>query len=204
MPTGASGGTYYQPRISPDGGRVAVTVRGVDRDDVWLYDLTRETWSRFTSQGNNAFPVWTQDGRRLTYVSDKAGLDNDVPGSHWTGAVRRSDSWRVSGRTIPSLGLVTRPCCSSPCPFVPRRISGSSRSGGERKAAAFLETPFVEGAPALWPDGRCVAYVSGESGRNEIQVRQFPDSGEKLTNLDRRRQRAGLVAERSRAVLSQW
>jgi hypothetical protein len=76
MPTGASGGTYYQPRISPDGGRVAVTVRGVDRDDVWLYELTRETWSRFTSQGNNAFPVWTQDGRRLTYVSDKAGLDN--------------------------------------------------------------------------------------------------------------------------------
>ena len=55
------------------------------------------------------------------------------------------------------------------------------RTGGERKAAAFLETPFVEGAPALSPDGRCVAYVSGESGRNEIQVRQFPDSGEKLT-----------------------
>ncbi len=53
-----------------------MTVRGVDRDDVWLYDLTRETWSRFTSQGNNAFPVWAQDGRRLTYVSDKAGLDN--------------------------------------------------------------------------------------------------------------------------------
>ena len=46
---------------------------------------------------------------------------------------------------------------------------------------AFLETPFGEGAPTFSPDGRWVAYVSNESGRNEIHVRPFPGPGERLT-----------------------
>jgi serine/threonine protein kinase len=180
MPTGASGGTYYQPRISPDGGRVAVTVRGEDRDDVWLYDLTRETWSRFTSQGSNAFPVWAQDGRRLIYVSDKAGLDN----MYWKPLDGRGPEERLVASERPNYPFSWSR--DGALLFVSVSLRAAQdlwvlRTGGERKAAAFLETPFVEGAPALSPDGRCVAYVSGESGRNEIQVRQFPDSGEKLT-----------------------
>jgi serine/threonine-protein kinase len=180
MPTGASGGTYYQPRISPDGGRVAVTVRGVDRDDVWLYDLTRETWSRFTSQGNNAFPVWAQDGRRLTYVSDKAGLDN----MYWKPLDGRGPEERLVASERPNYPFSWSR--DGALLFVSISLRSAQdlwvlRTAGERKADAFLETPFVEGAPALSPDGRCVAYVSGESGRNEIHVRQFPDSGEKLT-----------------------
>ena len=76
QPTGVSGGIYFQPRLAPDGRRVAITVGGEDHDDVWLCDLARQTRSRFTSDGNNGFPLWTPDGRRLTYVSDKAGREN--------------------------------------------------------------------------------------------------------------------------------
>ena len=39
----------------------------------------------------------------------------------------------------------------------------------------FLQTPFTEGAPTFSPDGRFVAYVSDESGRNEVYVRSFPN-----------------------------
>ena len=79
QPTGASGGDYFQPRVSPDGRRVAVTILegGGDHNDVWLYDLTRETWSRFTSEGDNAFPLWAPGtGAHSTYASNKAGPDN--------------------------------------------------------------------------------------------------------------------------------
>ena len=178
-PTKASGGAYYQPRISPDGQRVAVTVRGADHDDVWMYDLTRETWSRFTSTGNNAFPLWAPDGRTLTYVSDKNSLDNMYRRSLDGGAEERlltSDrpnypfSWSRDGVLM----------------FVSISLRSAQdlwilRTGAERKATPFLETPFVEGAPALSPDGRWVAYVSGESGRSEIHVMPFLGSGEKLT-----------------------
>jgi eukaryotic-like serine/threonine-protein kinase len=177
-PSGASGGTYFQPRISPDGRRVAVTVRG-EHDDVWLYDLTRETWNRFTSDGNNAFPVWTPDGRRLTFVSDKAGLDNMYWKTPYGGREERllvSDqpnypfSWSRDGTLM----------------FVAPSVRGAQdilmlRADQNPKPTAFLATPFAEGAPTFSPDGRWLAYVSNDSGRNQVYVRPYPGPGESLT-----------------------
>src|SRR5262249_11455535 len=45
---------------------------------------------------------------------------------------------------------------------------------------AFLATKFLESAAVFSPDGRWLAYVSNESGRNEIYVRPFPGPGEKV------------------------
>jgi serine/threonine-protein kinase len=44
----------------------------------------------------------------------------------------------------------------------------------------FLATSFVEGAPMFAPDGHWIAYISNETGRNEIYIRPFPGPGEKL------------------------
>jgi serine/threonine-protein kinase len=49
----------------------------------------------------------------------------------------------------------------------------------DRKPTPFLTSPFREGAPVFSPDGRWIAYVSDESGRNEIYVSPFPGPGEK-------------------------
>ena len=179
MPTRASGGTYFQPRVSPDGRRVAVTVRGVDYDDVWLYDLTRETWSRFTSQGNSAFPLWTPDGLKLTYVSDKAGLDS----MYWKPLDGGGPEERLLVSDRPNYPFSWR---DGALVFVSPALRSAQdiwvlRTGQEVKATPFLETVFAEGAPAFSPDGRWLAYVSNESGRNEIHVRPFPGPGEKVT-----------------------
>jgi len=180
QPAGSSGGAYYQPRIAPDGRRVAVTVGGEDHDDVWLYDLERETWSRITSGGNNGFPVWTPDGRRLTYVSDKTG--------------RESIFWKSLDGTGAEERLVATDRPSFPFAWTRGGVLIFVRSdartlqdvwlfGGDQKEkrTPFLETPFAEGGPALSPDGRWMAYVAGESGRNEVYVRPFPGAGEKVT-----------------------
>jgi serine/threonine-protein kinase len=45
---------------------------------------------------------------------------------------------------------------------------------GERKPSVVLQTPFEEAGPRISPDGRWLAYVSNESGRDEIYVRAFP------------------------------
>jgi Tol biopolymer transport system component len=180
QPAGRSGGAYYQPRIAPDGKRVAVTVGGEDHDDVWLYDLERETWSRFTSEGNNGFPVWTPDGRRLTYVSDKTG--------------RESIYWKSLDGTVAEERLVATARASFPFSWTRDGVLTFVQSNArtlqdlwlfrldqKEKTTPFLETPFAEGGPAFSPDGRWMAYVSGESGRNEICVRPFPGPGEKVT-----------------------
>ena len=46
---------------------------------------------------------------------------------------------------------------------------------GEQKAQPLIRTAFDEGAATLSPDGRWMAYTSGESGPREIYVRPFPD-----------------------------
>ena len=45
---------------------------------------------------------------------------------------------------------------------------------GEPEAFPVVETPAHEQGPALSPDARWIAYVSNESGRNEIYVRYCP------------------------------
>ncbi len=180
QPTGASGGTYFQPRLSPDGNRIAVTVGGGDHDDLWLYNLARKTWSRFTSEGNSGFPVWTPDGRRLTYVSDKAGPDNmylkPLDGSGQDERVLASDrpnypfSWSPDG----VLAFVSVSLRSLQDVWI-------LRPDQQGRPTVFLQTPFAEGAPVFSPDGRWLAYVSNESGRPEIYVRPFPGPGESLT-----------------------
>ena len=45
---------------------------------------------------------------------------------------------------------------------------------GDRKPHTFLNAAFDESAPRFSMDGRLIAYVSNESGQNEVYVRSFP------------------------------
>jgi Tol biopolymer transport system component len=56
---------------------------------------------------------------------------------------------------------------------------------GDRTPVPFVSTPFNESSPSFSPDGRFLAYVSDESGRNEIYVQSFPEpSGKVLVSKD--------------------
>jgi len=75
-PLAAAARPYSNPRLSPDGRRVAV---GIDEQEsqVWLYDITRETLTRLTFEGSiNGYPVWTPDGKRIAFSSSKDGPQN--------------------------------------------------------------------------------------------------------------------------------
>ena len=64
---------YSSPRLSPDGTRVALDIRDQE-NDVWVWDLARETLIRVTSDpGTDQAPVWMPDGRRLVFSSQAGG-----------------------------------------------------------------------------------------------------------------------------------
>ena len=70
--------SYTYPRISPDGGRVALDVRGGD-NDIWIWDFARETLTQLTfDPGNDNYPVWTPDGTRVAFASSRAGSSESV------------------------------------------------------------------------------------------------------------------------------
>ena len=177
-PMGAPPHNYRAPRLSPDGGRVAVTITDTSTD-IWVYNIVRQTLTRLTFEGDNQQPQWTPDGKRVMWRSEREG----VPGNlFWkladgTGAVERlttsefrqnPGSWSPDGQFLA---------------FYQQPSTGSSPTArdiwilpleGERKPQSILQTQFNELAPVFSPDGRWLAYVSDESGRNEIYVRPFP------------------------------
>ncbi|SVC79716.1 uncharacterized protein METZ01_LOCUS332570, partial [marine metagenome] len=64
---------YVSPRLSPDGRRLAVQTDG-DRSVIWTYDLSGGTAiQRLTLDGNSFRPVWSPDGERIAFASDRNG-----------------------------------------------------------------------------------------------------------------------------------
>jgi len=162
---------YQAPRLSPDGRRVAVGIE----DQVWLLDLSRETLTRLTFEGENANPSWTPDGKRIAFQSNAihifwqladggGGRERLTVGKHAQGP----DSWSPDGQLLAFTELD---------PSMGRDIWVLPLS--DRKSQLFLRTPSNESSPRFSPDGQWLAYVSDESGRYEVYVQPYPGPGGK-------------------------
>jgi len=171
---------YVHPRLSPDGQKVAVTITE-PKNDIWIYDLTRGTLSRLTVEGSNAYPIWTRDGKRITYVSSQQG---HPPNLFWksadgTGAEERlitsdntqvSETWAPDGKTL--LFVELRP------PSTGWDILTLSIES--RQPWTFLSTQFNDTTPQISPSGRYVAHGSSETGTGELFVHSYPDPSVKV------------------------
>jgi Tol biopolymer transport system component len=166
---------YDWPQLSPDGRRVVMEIG----PQLWLYDLTRDTLTPFTFEGNlNQAPVWTPDGTRIVFNSNKEGprnlfwqLADGSSGPQRVGASQSAQiprSWSPDGKLL---------AFHEATPGTGRDIWVLRLS--DHKAEPFLRTPFTEGAPSFSPDGRWLAYVSDESGRPEIYAQPYPSTGGK-------------------------
>ena len=73
-------GLYVEPRVSPDGTRVAVSVISSGDDDVWIHDLARGTEARLTTDpAVDNSPLWEPRGDRVVFQSNRGGQ----PGLFW-------------------------------------------------------------------------------------------------------------------------
>jgi serine/threonine-protein kinase len=178
QPVAAPARGYVFPRLSPDGRRIAVGI--IDQEtQVWLYDLSRETLTRFTFEGNvNLSALWTPDGRRITFQSDKEGPQN----VYWQRADGSGGLERLTTSDYTSV-----PSSCSPDGQLLAFVQIDPATGfdiwvlrlTDRKAQPFLRTPYNETSPRFSPDGRWLAYISNESGRHEVYVQPYPGPGGK-------------------------
>ena len=166
---------YTNPALSPDGNRLAVGIRdpATARRDLWILDLARDTASRFTfDPSDNLNPAWSPSGSRIAFTSDRRGhRDLYVKDASGTGEdelllssapAKVVEDWSPDGRWI---------------------LSGELSRGNyhlvvlsmeSRKPQDFLRTQSSEDRGRFSPDGKWMAYISGESGRGEIYIRPFP------------------------------
>jgi serine/threonine-protein kinase len=146
-----------------------------------VLETARDTLTRLTFEGSNSTPIWTPDGRAVTFSSSRAG--------QWNIFQKSADG---SGNAIQltQIEKVTIPGYWSPDGkilvfMVAENVSrsgsdiGMLRLDGENESEILLGTPFNEQYPRLSPDGRWLAFTSDESGRREVYVCSFPEPGGK-------------------------
>jgi serine/threonine-protein kinase len=168
---------FSDPRFSPDGQSVVYTALASGAGlagDIWLLSLKQLISSRLTFEGRQQFPEWEPDGRRVTFTSigSRGGLlsvpatggnpDSLLPspnGDIYEGFLTRDRHMVVyrEGGIPGNLFYVRLDSLKSPHPLA--------------------TSNFDERSPALSPEGRWVAYVSNETGRDEVYVRTFPGGG---------------------------
>ncbi|HEY1305409.1 MAG TPA: protein kinase [Vicinamibacterales bacterium] len=171
---------YLFPRLSPAGDKIAVGIRsGVGRGtDLWVYDVARGAPTRLTFDGAGN-SVWSPDGKRLAVFMNVGPKDSGLytlaaDGSGTPQPVKSVEGPQNPGSWAPgSNGLAVLKQGE------PNRV-WVLPTQGDAKPTAFLESRFNLFYPEFSPDGRLMAYVSTESGSQEVYVQPYPGPGEKI------------------------
>lgn len=165
------------PAVSSDGTQVAVSALENGNRDIWIHDIATGAKRRLTfAIGDEEWPSWSADGKELAFVSIEGGFSRIM--------VRRADA----SEEAKAIAEGERPNFSSDGS---RLVYSRTDAKGNRdlwtvskedasSARVFLESPHREDYPFLSPDGRFVAYVSSETGRQEVYVRSFPGGEENV------------------------
>ena len=178
-------GMYDAVALAPDGRRVAVVrADGMNRD-VWVGDLARGTTVPITRDGGeDGSPVWSPNGRRLALATEQWGSPPKLAITDFSDSGLRlvadtgfrfsaPTAWATDGLrlflTVGSVGL------------------GPSATGSDisvyegSREHQWLVTARDEGRAAPSPDGRWVAYVTDESGRDEVYLRKASGAGDLIS-----------------------
>jgi eukaryotic-like serine/threonine-protein kinase len=173
------GRSYHMPRFSPDGRRIATDFSTSDGRNVWVLDLEQQTLSRATFEIDGHDATWSPDGAWLTYTALRDGMLNILrirPGSgapaeslFASRSLNYTGDWLPDGSALVTIATELTPGSGQDIAIL--------RNAGRGPLEPLVATPFRELYSAPSPDGRWIAYVSDQSGRNEVYVRAADGTG---------------------------
>jgi serine/threonine-protein kinase len=164
-------------RASPDGRRIVTTA--MDREgnrQTQIYDLQRQSWSRFKYESQTFWPFWSRDGSTLFFtiftpgeiiaLGSQPSDGSRSPHIVWQdSALYNAHGWYpddtqlIVARSLFANPLATFGIWTLPLDGAPPRV--------------FFDTPRTEIHPAISPDGRWMAYASTSSDDYSYDGRLF-------------------------------
>ena len=183
-------GAPSAPELGHDGRRLALSRAPEGTGDIWMIDVERSVASRMTfDPGVDSYPVWSPDGARLIFNSGRNGridlFEKTLAGGDEQPFLtsehdKVAQDWSRDGRFV--LYADQDPMTGSDLWAVPvedAKNATTAQSRGSRPIAV-SRSGFDESGGRFSPDGRWVAYVSDETGRQEVYVQPFPGLSSKL------------------------
>ena len=167
-------GPFVRVSLSHDG-RLALALDEGGNQDIWIADPVRNTMTRLTFEPTiETMPIWSPDGRFVTFRSEREGPGVFRRDAQGTGSVERLTttegpihspySWTPDGKTL--LLAVFRSF---------RNQAIGSVTPPDTRVRILLDGNYAQLNPQVSPDGRWLAYQSDETGRFEVYVRPYPE-----------------------------
>jgi Tol biopolymer transport system component len=166
------------PRLSPDGGRLAITTGPAVEGNVWVYDLSGASRPpvKVTFENHNLFPIWSPDGKRILFIT--------------RGRANYLNAVAADGSSLEPQTLATNDEPQVPLTWVPGTdlvLVSQARAETRQDLELFettgrtwrhwLQTRFDELEARVSPDGKWVAYTTDQTGQPEVWVRSFLGAG---------------------------
>jgi Tol biopolymer transport system component len=173
---------YGTPKLSPDGKKLAIVVNQL-QSNIHVYDIATGSRIRLTLEGNNSSPVWTPDGRRVTFGRLKEGegdsniLCQPADGSREAEVLYSSQynmipySWSPDGKLLAFVQV--RPKDEYDI-WSSEYDIWSLALEGDREPELIVGTKSIDNFPAFSPDGRWIAYMSDREGQAQVYVLPYP------------------------------
>ena len=171
-------GRHSLPSLSPDGSQVAFRRQTENGgEDLWVRDLETGRDQRLTETGQvNRVPIWTPDGRAVTFASDRGhgvrlherpvDLSSETTLIQSTPRITVPGAWTPDGRSLVYYMFSENGDTD---------IWSLTRGDDPVKLIA---TANNERAPRLSPDGHWLAYISDQTGDYRLYVEAFPAGGQ--------------------------
>jgi Tol biopolymer transport system component len=172
-------GSFNSFALSPDGKQLAISVMQGGHTDLWVKQLDRGPLTRLTFEGAvNYRAAWVPGGSSVGFLSDRTGRTLPY-------VVRADGSSPATRFAVPDTGQVDEIQWTRDGQWVVYRtgVVAGVRRISRYKVGDSVSVPIEEGRfdqymPTVSPDGRWLAYVTVESGREEVYVRPFPNTAE--------------------------
>ena len=183
-PSGIPAGFVNNPRLSPDGKRIAYDLLTGGNRDIWVFDLERQVNTRLTpGDGTYSDPLWTPDGKTIAYtvwsqkgytLAARPATGGPQESLFETPRLMWARSCSADGRYL-FVDSITRESDST----LVRGIQALDLNE-KRLIALVPDDKFYRRAAEISPDGRWLAYVSNESGREDVYVQSFPGNANRV------------------------